>query len=128
MCTSHGINHISTRLRKRIVRVAAVVAGLMVASPAEAQRVKVTDLSDLAFGSIANLQADAVRSENLCAFSNVSDRGYSVRATGSGSSGAFTLGSGSRTIAYEVQWSGAAGQTTGTSLLSGVTRTGFISN
>jgi hypothetical protein len=100
--------------------------GLMPA-PAASQQVRITKLTDQAFGSITNLAVDAVRSENVCVFSNTATRGYNVKATGAGAGGAFTLNLGSSALAYEVQWNGASGQSSGTSLSPGATLTGLTS-
>jgi hypothetical protein len=51
-----------------------------------------------------------------------------VQATGSGSGGAFTLASGSASLAYEVQWSQVSGQTSGTQLSPNVALTGQVSS
>ena len=94
-------------------------------APVGAQSVRVTGVSNVSFGTVANLQADISQSQSLCAYSSTAS--YSVRASGSGAAGAFTLSAGSRTLAYEVQWNSLSGQQTGTSLVSGVTSRGFIS-
>jgi hypothetical protein len=96
-------------------------AALALALPAWSQllagnNVRITGLSDVSFGTIANLATDSVRSQNICVYSNSPTNGYYVQATGSGSGGAFTLASGSNALAYEVQWSPVSGQSSGTSL------------
>ena len=85
---------------------------------AAADKVKVGDLVDVTFGTINNLSVDNVSAQNICAHSQ-SDR-YSVTATGSGSNNSFALSAGSASLAYEVQWAGMAGQTTGTPMAAGV--------
>jgi hypothetical protein len=96
------------------------VLALGVAAPAYAAGfVQLTGLSDVAFGSISDLTSDSAISETVCAFSNTLPSRYSVTATGSGSGNAFTLTNGASTMAYEVQWNAAAGQTSGTSLTAG---------
>lgn len=98
------------------------------ASPASAQnRVRITKLSDVAFGSLSNLGADAVQAQSICVFSQTATRGYHVRAMGSGPGNALALVSGSNLLAYEVQWNQLSGQSSGTQLTSGVTLTGQIS-
>lgn len=119
------LNHVRSWFGKALPSAGICLALLTTGGPAVAQSARVAGLNNVAFGTIANLQVDAVRSDSLCAFSNSSSVGYSVRATGSGAGGAFTLSSGARTIAYEVQWSPLAGQSTGTALSSGVTQGGF---
>src|SRR5439155_9023582 len=95
-------------------------------APAASQQVRITKLTDQAF-SIANLAVDAVRSENVCVFSSTATRGYNVKATGASVGGAFTLSLGSLALAYEVQWNGASGHVSGTSLSPGATLTGLTS-
>ena len=98
------------------------------AAPASAQnRVRITKLSDVAFGSLSNLGADAVQAQSICVFSRTATRGYNVRATGSAPGNALALVSGSNLLAYEVQWNQLSGQSSGTQLTSGVTLTGQIS-
>jgi hypothetical protein len=108
--------------------IAAAAAALTLASPAlAANTVRITGLSDIAFGIITNLGSDTVRSQNVCIFSGTGTSGYNVRATGSGTGSAFTLANGGKTLAYETQWNSSSGQTSGTTLSSNVTRTGLTS-
>jgi hypothetical protein len=92
---------------------------------AQSNNVRITGLSDIAFGSLAG--GDVVRSENVCAFSSTSTKGYRVTASGSGASGAFTLANGGATLAYEVQWNKLSGQTSGTNVSPNVALTGQTS-
>jgi hypothetical protein len=119
------INHVRSWFVKHLPLAVICLALLATGGQADAQSARVTGLNDLAFGSVTNLEVDAMRSDSLCAFSSSASAGYSVRASGSGAGGAFTLASGTRTLAYEVQWSSATGQSTGTALSSGVTQGGF---
>lgn len=103
---------------------------LLTSQPLSAQsnNVRVTQLSDVAFGSLANLGVDAVRTQSICVFAHTANDGYRVTATGSAPNGAFALTSGSSLLDYEVQWSPTAGQSTGSQLspnttLSGLTTT-----
>ncbi|MFX5005275.1 hypothetical protein ABTC25_18665, partial [Acinetobacter baumannii] len=58
--------------------------------------------------------------QNVCVWSNNANRRYNNTASGSGSSGAFTIGStGLPAIPYSVQWDDVSGATTGTTLVSG---------
>jgi hypothetical protein len=97
------------------------------ANPASA-KVRITGLSDVSFGTISNLTVDAVQSQSVCAYSNGSGNLYSVRADGSGAGGAFTLTSGSTTMAYGVRWNSQAGQSNGTALTAGATLGGQTTN
>ena len=103
---------------------------LLLAAPAGAasNKVRISNLTDVAFGSIANLNVDAVRSESLCLFADTNTNGYNVTATGTGPGGAFQLTSGVQSLAYEVQWSSSSGQTSGAQLSPNVPLTGQISS
>jgi len=98
------------------------------AAPAKAQnRVRITKLSDVAFGSLSNLSVDAIQAQSICLFSQTATKGYNVRATGSAPGSALALVSGANLLAYEVQWNQLSGQSSGTQLTSGVTLTGQTS-
>lgn len=115
------------RLAARVARDAARSAVLLCAlcaHVAHAQRVRVTNLSDVDFGVIANPQADARRSQNLCVFSNSTAGAYSVSASGSGAGAGFLLSNGSATLAYDVEWSDRSGQGSGAQLGPAVPLTG----
>lgn len=101
------------------------ISGL--SSQASAQKVRVTNLSDVNFGLVSNLQADARQSQNICVFSQSSGNRYSITATGSGTGSSFTLSNGTSSLPYEVEWSDQSGQTTGTSLTPTVAATGRVS-
>ena len=97
-------------------------------SPAlAADKVRITGLADVAFGTIGNLGIDAVRSQSVCLYSNSSTNGYNVTATGGGPGGSFQLSSGGLSLPYEVQWSSSAGQSSGTKLDPNVPLTGQVS-
>ena len=114
-------------LRDCLLLAACAVAVLSPGRAVAASNVRLTGLSDVGFGTIANLGTDALNAQSVCAYSNSPTNGYRVTATGSGTGNAFTLASGGRRLAYEVQWSQQAGQTTGTQLTAGVPLTGLIS-
>lgn len=80
---------------------------------------RISGLSDASFGTITNFAADAVRSQSVCVHAkSPPGNNYSIMASGSGAGGAFLLSSGSNTLPYEVQWSAAPNQTSGTQLLA----------
>jgi len=106
---------------------ALLVAAIAWPQEGIAQKVRVTNLSDVNFGLISNLQTDARRSQNVCLFSNSTGGRYSITATGSGSGSSFALNDGSNSLPYEVEWSDQSGQTGGTSLAPAVTLTGRVS-
>lgn len=81
-------------------------------------RVELSGLADINFGTV-NPSAAATSAEDVCVWSNTTGKGYTVTATGSGAANAFTLTDGTNSLAYDVQWAGSAGQTSGTSLTSG---------
>lgn len=97
---------------------------LLLPMPAAAQGVRISNLSDVSFNTIANVGVDQVRSQSVCAFSGLLGGRYALTASGSGAGNAFTLANGASTLAYEVQWSGTAGQSSGTNLVSGAPLTG----
>jgi hypothetical protein len=82
-------------------------------------RVRISGLSDVTFSN-ADPSATATNAQNVCVWSNTSTRGYTVTATGSGASNAFTLASGALPVVpYTVQWAQTSGQASGASLLAG---------
>lgn len=81
--------------------------------------VEISKLSDLTFTTL-NGNADATLKEDVCVFSNTLTRGYTIKGSGSGASGAYTLvNSSSATIPYSVAWASSASASTGTALLNG---------
>ena len=119
---------------QRIAAVAVLavtaLALLLVASPAlgASNKVRITDLSDVNFGVVANLGVDAIRNQSVCLYADTDTNGYNITASGTGSGGAFELSSGSRTMSYEVQWSSSSGQGSGTQLASNVPLSGQVSS
>lgn len=108
----------------------AVAATLLLsAGPAGAasNKVRITNLGDVAFGTLANLGVDAVRSENVCLYADTNTNGYNLTATGTGPGGAFELTSGAGSMNYEVQWSSSSGQSSGAQLTANVPLTGQTS-
>lgn len=112
----------------RAILCALGAAFLLQAGPARAQKVRITNLTDVDFGTIANLQADSRRSQNICLYSSGTAGGYSVVATGSGSGSAFSLSNGPSLMAYDVEWSGQSGQSSGVALSPNVALTGQTSS
>jgi hypothetical protein len=89
-------------------------------------RVQISGLADVAFTnqdpSVAELDA-----QDVCVWSNTGTRGYNIKATGNGASGAFTLASGGFTVPYSVQWAASSGASSGTALTAGTALTGLTS-
>lgn len=108
---------------------AGALACLVVTSPALAasNKVRITNLSDVSFGPIANLGVDATRSQNVCLFSDTNSNGYNITATGIGPGGTFQLASGPSALAFEVQWGSSSGQSSGIQLTPNVPLTGQVS-
>lgn len=112
----------------KIQRVGALVCGLLaILAPlaAQAQQVRISRLTDVAFGTISNFTSDLISSQNVCAHSTAAGNLYRVTASGTGSGGSFRLQSGSNTLTYEVQWAGSTGQSVGTNLVANVAQGGF---
>lgn len=113
----------------RLVAAGFAASALLLGAPASAasNKVRVTNLTDVAFGALANLSVDALRSQNVCLYADTNTSGYTIAATGTGPAGAFQLASGAATLPYEVQWSSTPGQTSGTLLTPNVPLTGQAS-
>lgn len=90
-------------------------------------KVRISNLSDAPFGTLANLGVDAIRSQNICVYADTNTNGYNVTATGTGPGGSFRLASGTRTMAFDVQWSSSTGQNSGIQLAPNVPLTGQVS-
>lgn len=99
---------------------------LGLAQPASAaNRVRITGLSDVSFGSISSLTLDLVQSQSICLYAKSPPaNNYSITASGSGPGGAFLLSSSSGTLPFEVQWSDTPGQTSGSQLIANQALTG----
>lgn len=106
------------------IGVSLFLGGVAQHAPASAQKVRITSVSDVDFGLITTLQAESRRSQNICLYSNSPGGGYSVVASGSGPGGSFSLGNGSSSLSYDVEWSQQSGQTSGTQLSANGVLTG----
>jgi hypothetical protein len=115
---------------RRIALAGIALALLLAPGPlgAQSNNVRITQLSDVAFGTPANLGVDATAAQSICVFAHTVGSSYRVTAMGSAPGGAFALTSGGSLLDYEVQWSPAAGQTSGTQLSSNVTLGGLVSS
>lgn len=101
------------------VLIALGLANPCMTMPAAAQGVQISNLADMGFGVVTDVGSDQIQAQSVCAYSGLLGGRYTVTASGSGAGGAFTLSNGSATLPYEVQWSPAAGQTSGTNLVAG---------
>lgn len=115
-------------LRSRALGLCLAAALSASSSPAAAaDKVRLTNLSDLAFGTVTNLTIDAVRAENVCIYSTSRTNGYHVVASGTGPGGAFELASGTDKLAFDVAWNNSSGQSSGSLLTPNVPLTGQTS-
>lgn len=96
-------------------------------SSAQAQRVRISDLSDVNFGAVSAV-GDQRRSQNLCVFLNATGRTYSVTAYGNGAANAFSLSNGHSELAFDVEWAGVANASSGSQLVPAVPLTGQSSS
>lgn len=101
---------------------------LLPQAPAFAEdKVRISGLSDVSFGTITNFAADSQRSQSICVYAKSAVNNYRVTASGTGSGGTFALSSGSDALPYDVQWSDTSGQTSGAQLSANVPLTGQTS-
>jgi hypothetical protein len=89
--------------------------------PKQAQISGLTDI-DL---TNSNPNNAAVSSQNTCVWSNTATKGYSIVASGSGASSAFTLANGSLTVPYSVAWAATSAASSGTAMTAGTALTGL---
>jgi spore coat protein U-like protein len=88
------------------------------ARAAPAGTARISALSDVSFGTVPSFASDLLQSQSICLYSKSPPRDtYRITASGSGAGGAFLLTSGAGTLPYEVQWSDAAGQISGSAVL-----------
>ena len=104
----------------------ATSTGTVAISASVPNRARITGLSDVAF---TNQDPNTVASnaQNVCVWSNTATKGYTVTATGSGTSSAFTLANGLLTVPYSVAWNASSGATTGSALATGTASAGLVS-
>jgi hypothetical protein len=104
----------------------ATSSGDVTITASVAARARITNLTDVTFSSLDPSVA-AANNQNVCVWSNTTNKSYKVTATGDGSSSAFTLSNGSGTVPYTVEWAGSTGQTSGTQLTANSASTTFTS-
>ena len=102
---------------------------LQATSPADAasNNVRISSLSDVTFGLVTNLSADAISTQNVCVYANTATNGYNVRASGSGPGGAFSLASAGNSLPFVVEWNSSSGQSSGAQLTANVALSGQVS-
>ena len=122
MLLTHGVAMAATQ-----GTLGATSTGSITITASVPNRTQITGLTDINFTN-ADPSTAATSSQNDCVWSNTATKGYSIKATGSGTSGAFTLASGALTpVPYSVQWSQSSWQTSGTSLTAGTALAGQVS-
>lgn len=102
----------------------ATSSGTVSISVSVANRAQITGLTDVAFTNV-DPASPATSAQSDCVWSNTATKGYSITATGSGTSGAFTLANGSLTVPYTVQWSASSGQSSGSAMTAGTALSGL---
>jgi len=104
----------------------ATSTGTISITASVAARAQITGLQDVTFSAVDPTVA-ASNAQSDCVWTNTLNGGYSITATGSGASGAFTLTNSTATVPYSVQWASSAAQTSGSALTSGTAKTGMTS-
>lgn len=89
--------------------------------------VQISDLNDITFSGLTG-GANAQQTDNVCVWSNTATKSYTIKATGNGTTSAFTLASGTNpVIPYSVAWANTSGATSGTALTTNVASAAFTS-
>jgi hypothetical protein len=89
--------------------------GIVNISASVPNRTRITGLSDVSFAN-QDPSVAASNAQNVCVWSNTATRGYTITASGSGASSAFTLSNGASTVPYSVEWAASSGQASGSAL------------
>jgi hypothetical protein len=106
--------------------IGATSTGTVVITASVPNRARITGLSDVAFLN-QDPSTAATNAQNVCVWSNTATKGYTVTATGSGATNAFTLANGALTVPYSVEWNALSGQTSGSALATGAASAGLVS-
>lgn len=96
----------------------ATSTGTLTITASVPNRARISGLDDVEFLN-QDPSTAASSAQDVCAWTNTATRAYTITATGSGASNAFTLTNGTTTVPYSVQWSPSSGQTSGTALAAG---------
>ena len=107
--------------------VAALLVGAATDVHAQSQKVRLTGLTDVTFGTVG-YGGDAVSAQSVCAFSSTRSNSYTISAFGSGAGSDFTLSSGRSELPFHVQWSPSPGQTSGDPLAPNGVAGPYVSN
>jgi len=114
-----GVARLTSRSTCRVALAISALFLILGPTPALAQaggadRVRISGLSDVPFGTISNFSTDYVRTQSVCLYAKAPPANhYRITATGSGNGGQFNLSSGGNTLPYQVAWSNAPGQSSG---------------
>jgi hypothetical protein len=93
----------------------ATSTGTVTITASVPNRARITGLTDVAFTN-QDPNTAASSAQNVCVWSNTATKAYTITASGSGTSSAFTLSNGTGTVPYSVEWASTTGQTSGTAL------------
>jgi hypothetical protein len=104
----------------------ATSTGSILITASVPNQARITGLTDVTFAN-QDPNTAASGAQNVCVWSNTATRAYTIKATGSGASNAFTLTNGTDTAAYTVEWAASSGQTSGTALTSGTASSSLTS-
>jgi len=104
----------------------ATSTGSVTISVLVTSRSQISGLTDVTFTAV-DPASTASSAQSVCVWSNTSNKGYSITASGNGPGNAFALTSGALSTPYSVAWSDSPGQAAGTSLNPGETLTGQVS-
>ena len=89
--------------------------GIVNISASVPNSVQITKLTDITIAP-TDLTTTVVNNQNVCVWSNTSTKAYTIKASGSGGSSAFTLANNLLTVPYSVEWNATSGQSSGTPL------------
>jgi hypothetical protein len=114
------------RLTRSALTSVVAAAALFGVEPglAASNKVRISNLTDVAFGTVANLSVDALQSQSVCVYADTNTNGYNITGIGTGPGGAFQLSSGASSLSYDVMWNSSAGQSSGAQLAPNVPLTG----
>jgi len=104
----------------------ATSTGSILITASVPNRARISGLSDVTWTN-QDPSTAATSTQNVCVWSNTATKAYTVTATGSGASSAFTLTDGTGTVPYSVEWSTSLNAATGTALATGAASASLVS-
>lgn len=104
----------------------ATSTGVVNISASVPNRARISGLNDVSFANQDPATA-ASNAQSVCVWSNTATKAYTITASGSGTSSAFTLTNGTATVPYTVEWAASGGQTSG-SALTAATASGSLTS